>query len=586
MMIMSNTQHLMHYMLKALFVLVVFGVASTAFAASLSLSPATGVYTSGQTFSATVLVNTNGKAINAADGTVSFDPNQLAVVGVSKGPIFSLWTADPSFSNSAGTVSFSGGTPTGYTGGAGSVVTITFRAKGSGPTKVNFSKGSVLAADGLGTNVLNNMAGGNYTISAAAAVPEPETIIEYVPAANTPGAPKVTSATHPDPAMWYKSDRATLSWSLPSGITAVRTLLDNAPSSIPSKVYAPPINEIDLEGLEEGEQYFHIQYQNADGWGRITHYRLAVDATAPSDLSLTLADDADLSSPNQTILVSVTEETSGIARYNVQLDGGEPVSYDETGSSTIELRELEPGHHTVVVEAFDKAGNSTIANLSFSVQAFDKPQFTEYPAEINEEVIPVIKGQTRPRSAVQVTVTQVGLGSSRADAEQVYDVRSDDKGIFTIIPAGTFSLGVYELVAVAIDEHGAQSEPSDPIRIAVQKPGYLQIGSLAVSILSVLVPIIALCALLILGVWYLVVVMSRMRRGVEKEAAEALTILRKEFSSIQSELEAHVAKLAGSRKTNKLTKAEAEVIDAISTSLRESRQRVEKEIADVEDVVD
>ena len=128
--------------------------ASSAWAASLSLSPATGVYTTGQTFTTRVIVNTNNASVNAADGTIKFSPNELSVVSVSKGSVFNLWTAEPSFSNSAGTISFSGGTPSGYKGGAGTVLNVTFRTKGAGTSKVNFTNGSVLAADGLGTNVL------------------------------------------------------------------------------------------------------------------------------------------------------------------------------------------------------------------------------------------------------------------------------------------------------------------------------------------------------------------------------------------------------------------------------------------------
>ncbi len=261
-----------------------FLVASIASAASLSLSPATGVYGSNQTFSVRVSVNTSGAAINAADGTIKFNPNELSVVSVSKGSVFNLWTAEPTFSNSAGTISFSGGTPTGYTGASGAVLNITFKTKGSGPTKVNFSSGSVLAADGRGTNVLTNMGGGTYTISAATSEPAPEVIIEYVPPANTPGAPSVTSNTHPDSQAWYAKKDAELAWSLPAGVTAIRTLLDSSAGSIPSKVYDNPMSSITLTDLDEGVQYFHIQFQNADGWGRVTHYRLAVDSIAPSNL--------------------------------------------------------------------------------------------------------------------------------------------------------------------------------------------------------------------------------------------------------------------------------------------------------------
>ena len=70
--------------------------------ASLYLTPSVGTFTVGNTFSIAVKVNTGGVAINAAQGTLGFDTDKLAVERITKeGTIFSLWTHDPTFSNSA-----------------------------------------------------------------------------------------------------------------------------------------------------------------------------------------------------------------------------------------------------------------------------------------------------------------------------------------------------------------------------------------------------------------------------------------------------------------------------------------------------
>ena len=568
------------------FFLVFFWV--QAYAATLSVSPNTGVYTAGQTFTARVVVNTGSDSINAADGSLSFNPRELSVVSVSKGSIFSLWTAEPSFSNSAGTITFSGGSPAGYKGSGGTIISITFRAVAAGSPKVSFSSGSVLAADGRGTNVLTSMSGGAFTVAAAGTgeAPEPE-VIEYVAPANTPGAPNIESSTHADQTLWYNSKTAELSWSVPSDVTSVRTLLDDSASSIPTRVYDTPIRSITLEDLEEGVQYFHLQFRNADGWGKVSHYRLAVDTVKPERFDIALQENADLSNPVQTLLLTTQDATSDVRRFLVQLDGAEPYEYlDETGSSTITLPTLEPGHHTVIIEAFDSANNGIISTFSFSILAFDKPQFTEYPSEINEEVIPVIKGITRPNAKVQVTMTQVGLGVSSESASKVYEVISGADGVFSFIPDGRLSLGVYELTAVAIDQYGAQSETSDAIRIAVQQPGYIQIGSLVVSILSVIIPLLALTALLIFGTWILIMRMRSLRKGVSRETKEALAIVKTEFASLHTQLQEQKAMLESSRKTKKLTKAESELIDTLGHALDEAEKRMTKEVTDVEDIVE
>ncbi len=558
------------------------GVAAT-FAATLSVSPGTGVFTAGNTFTARVVVNTTGASINAAEGTLSFNPSQLSVVGISKGSIFNLWTAEPSFSNSAGTISFSGGSPSGYTGSNGAILNVTFRSKGAGNAKVSFTQGSVLAADGRGTNVLTSMSGGAFTIAAADTSPVPE-VIEYIAPANTPARPEISSDSHDDPAGWYAAKTANLSWTLPPDVTAVRTLLDENSGSIPTRVYDDPISSITLDDLEEGVQYFHLQFKNADGWGRVAHYRLAVDSQKPESFKISLSEDADLSNPVQTIVLDVEDTASVVDRFLVQIDGAEPFEFiDESASGTLELTDLEPGHHTLIIEAFDEAGNSIISTFSFAILAFDRPQFTDFPSQINSDVIPVIAGITRPNAEVTVILRQ--LNNSADGSVREYTVMSNESGVFNFIPDSKLSNGVYEISAVAVDQYGAKSEPSDAIRLAVQDPGYIRVGSIIVSFLSVLLPLVGLLLLFVLLVWYFVHKLKRIRKVVTKETNEALGILSSEFAAMRETLSENESALAKSRKTKKLTKAEAELVTQMKQTLDKSEEKIKKEIDDVDDVV-
>ena len=547
-------------------------------AATLSASPSTGVYNTGSTFSVQVIVNSGGKSINAAEGTLNFNPGELSVVSASRGSsIFNLWVAEPTFSNSAGTVSFSGGLPSGYVGGAGNIMSVTFRAKGSGPVKLSFSSGSVLANDGSGTNVLTSMNGGNYTIQAATPTPAPEqVIVEYVAPANTPGAPSVSSPTHADQTTWYTAKEATLNWDLPSGIVAVRTSLDARPTAVPTKVYDTPIRTLKISDLSEGVSYFHIQLKNKDGWGKVTHYRIAVDSVKPSEIKISKPENADVNNPEQQLTVAVTDATSKVKRFKVQVDSKEAFELiREKETDTIKLPPVGPGYHTIIIEAFDEAGNSVIGNYSFNVESFEKPVFTEYPNEINEQVIPVIKGKTRPNATVEITLTKIG-------AEPVtFKVTSDNDGVFIFIPEGKFSTGVYEIKARATDKYGAQSLDSDSIRIAVQQSGFIRIGSLLVSFLSVIIPLIGLTGLAVVGSWYMVMYLRRFRKEIKKESTEALDILHREFTSLQTELRNQETLLQESRKTKKLTKTEAEMIEVFDRALQNSQRNVEKEIIDV-----
>jgi hypothetical protein len=163
---------------------------------------------------------------------------------------------------------------------------------------------------------------------------------------------------------------------------------------------------------------------------------------------------------------------------------------------------------------------------------------------------------------------------------------SSASGEFIFIPDGRLRLGVYELTAVAIDQYGAQSAVSDAVRIAVQQPGYMRIGSLVVSFLSVLIPLLALVALLFVGIWFLLIRFRFFKRGVSREATEAHKMLTSEFSRLTELITAEKNALAESRKTNKLTKAEEDLFSVLERALDTSKKRVQKEISDVESLVD
>jgi hypothetical protein len=357
--------------------------------------------------------------------------------------------------------------------------------------------------------------------------------------------------------------------------------LDGQPGSIPTKVYDNPISDISLNDLEEGVQYFHVQFKNADGWGKVTHFRLAVDTEKPTTIDISLPENADLINPQQTLQVDVKDATTLVNRYKVKLDATEPFELiDESASGTIPLPALLPGYHTVIIEAFDQAGNSIVGMFSFTISSFDRPLFTEYPTEISEQVIPVIKGTTRPRATVEVMVTKLGSEPT------TYRVTAGEDGEFIFIPESRFALGVYELSARATDSFGARSELSDPIRIAVQQPGFIRIGSLLVSVLSVLMPLLVLLALLLFGLWYLLVYARRFRTEVRVESIEALQILRREFADLQTILMRQSRMMGESRRTKKLTKAEASMVDLFGTALRNSQQNVEREILDITELTD
>ena len=561
-----------------------FGMTNSVYAATLKLNPSTGVYTVGKSFTVNVLVTTDGKAVNASDGQLTFNPKEISVVSVSRASsIFNLWTEEPTFSNALGTISFGGGSPTGYKGTSGSVVSITFKALSAGTPKVNFKSGSILAADGLGTNVLTGMTGGTFTIAPATENPEPE----YIAPANTPKAPVVTSVSHPDQNAWYGNKTAELEWALPSDVVAVRTLLDNEPNTIPTIVYDERVTSKKVEDLSEGISYFHVQFKNAEGWGKITHYKLAVDTEVPSLFTIS---ESATSTEGAQILIFTVEDISPILEYKIQIDGKEPFVYtDEKFTKQFTLPTLQPGYHTIIVEAFDSARHSIGATYSFTVEAFEKPEFIDFPSRINTEVIPAIKGRTRPDSRVLIAVQKEGgpiinTASGSEGSDDPFTVQSDSEGVFIYIPNEPFERGVYSVTAIARDASGKISERSDEIKIIVETPGYIVFGGAIINVLSVIIPLVALVLLMLFGSWYLWHRLTVWRARVRKETLEAESSLSLEFNSIVTNLDANIMALKESRK-GKLTKAESALIEQIEADLKTAREKISKEITDIEEII-
>ncbi len=549
-------------------------------AGSLSLSPTTGIYNLGSTFSVRVVVNTSGKVINAAEGTLTFNPTELTIISVDRtGSIFNLWVTEPTFSNSAGTVSFSGGAPTGYSGSSGTIFNITVRAKGATAAKLKFANGAILANDGQGTNIISGMNGGTYTINAISDTPTPE-VVQYVPPPNTPAAPNIISDSHPDQNLWYAVNQARLSWELPNTVEAVRTLLDNSPYSIPTKIYEERLKELSISDLEDGVSYFHLQFRNADGWGKVSHFRIGVDTNKPENLKVSLAPDNDQSSPSQKLKIEVMDNTSKVFKYKIKVDEQEPFLYeDKEQSGIITLNPQAAGYHTAVIEAFDEAGNSQIETFSFTIEAFGAPSFTEYPTEISEEVIPVIKGLTKPTAKVEIELEKVG------SEPVIYNSVADDQGVFLFIPSGRLSSGVYELTAKARLDSGAESAVSEAIKIAVQQPGYLRIGNFLINLLSVIVPLLALIFLLILTAWFGLLKLRGLRKSVRRESVEVEQVLHREFKLVRDSIEENIVGLTNSRRTKKLTDAEKQVFARISEALDLAEVKINKEVIDVEKLV-
>ena len=358
-------------------------------AADLVVSPSTGSYSSGQTFTVTVRAVPGGDSVNAVESTLSFDASKLSVVSVSKsGSAFSLWTTEPTFSNSAGTVTFGGGSPTPFTA-TSNLVNVTFRVVGEGVAVVDFGEASVLAADGRGTDVFENGVSGNYSLSGASTpppAPEPIATPEPVaePAQNSeeaiifgdpPRPPEIGSPIFLDSEVWYSNTDGIFAWTLPFDVSAVAVEVstdpENVPQDNPDSIIDPPTDEfaVNVENTVDGVQYVSINFKNQVGWGATTNRQLKIDTTQPEPFTIGVNPGPSRDS-FPTLTFAANDLTSGIDFYKLVIDGGEPITVTpQQAELGYLLGDLEDGTYSVYVTAYDMAGNSREATAAALITA-------------------------------------------------------------------------------------------------------------------------------------------------------------------------------------------------------------------------
>ncbi len=554
-------------------------------AASLYLSPTSGSQTIGSNFSVSVYVSSSDNSMNAASGEVVFPADKLEVISVSKsGSIISLWVQEPSFSNSEGKVRFEGIVLNpGYTGASGKLISINFKTKAAGTASLSFVSGSVLANDGKGTNILTSLGSAQFSLVPFSTGPQAEEASSPVTATGVPGAPKVTSSTHPDPNKWYANNNPTFEWTLPEGVNGVNVLADRNPTTDPGTKSDGLRNSWTYKNVEEGVWYFHIRLHNAKGWGAVTHFRFQIDITPPEPFTIKFIDEPKTTNPTPTVIFDTTDSVSGIDYYRVKVGDKNFVNIDSEqllASNPYTLSPQAPGKHNLLVQAFDQAGNYVTDSQEFEIIPLDQPQLRQTPQELAPNEILIIKGKTYSDSIVHLTLTPEG------DKPQIQKAKSDSQGNFTLVWPKKLSAGTYQYSLYVEDARGAQSEPTKPLTLLVREKPLLKAGQIVVSYLTVVITIISLLITLLLVGWYSIVKFRRLRRRLQKEVGEAEQILHQSLLSLQDKVKSQLRLLERAKSKRELTIEEQKIIKNFKQDLAITEKAVRKEIKDIEKEVD
>jgi hypothetical protein len=580
----------MRRVISILFILILFFAFAAPIKAangSLYLSPSSGAYTVGNTFLIEARVNTGGVSINAAQGTLVFPPDKLSVVGISKNSsIFSLWTAEPTYSNSSGTISFEGGVPNpGYTGSAGKIITITFRSRVSGTAQVNWSSGAVLANDGKGTNILANLSGGAYTLGPTITTP-PAEAPEISAPAGTSAKPEISSSTHPDENKWYNTSTIKLSWTLPKDVAGVSILLNEKPTSNPGPLSDGLFDSKTYENVSDGISYLHIKFKNDSGWGAITHYKIQIDTTPPRPFNIETREDSDTHRP--VLYFEAKDDLSGIDHYKIRIRSESDESLasivnkcelgitEEVNAGPYKFPSCSPEKHIAVVEAFDKAGNSTASIAEVEISGIASPQITEYPKHLSSDENLIIKGTSASENNIKIYILKEGMEPITGET------KADKDGKWTYIYDKFLTKGAYKVFTVAIDSKEVQSYPSESVVILVALPAFFKIGSVIINYLTAIIALIGFIALMVFGAYWSWHRFTIFRKKLIKETEDIDRVMKRSFDLLKEDVKDQFDKLNKVRSKRELNEKEKEIESQLKKDIDIAEKYIRREVEDVE----
>jgi hypothetical protein len=400
--------------------------------ASLYTYPSSGTYYQGNSFSVGIYVSSS-EAINAVEATISYDSSILSIV--SCGVVTSTFELAADSTCPSITV----GTTGSYTGSGAQVATVTFRSIATGTASVTVTGKTAINGAYVSTN------GATSTFS----------IVLYTP---IPQAPTVSSTTHPKSDKWYKTKTFKASWNKDSGVSGFSYNFDQKKDTIPDNTIDTSSTTISLNVNKSGTWFFHIKAFGSGGWGDPSHYKFLVDSKDPLFVTNpSFEDKGDLQSE---IVFKAEDEESGIKNYKLLIDGDEVKG---TISSPYKTPVLSVGEHTVVIKAFDKAGNLAQESISITVGDLQPPTVTElavsdvFIGEVSRRI--TVKG-TAPSEA-RVFIEFTSLSTTR-------EVTAGKDGLWEYVYQEDFPDGEHSL-RVKTSIGGVESSFSEPYHFSTSE---------------------------------------------------------------------------------------------------------------------
>lgn len=300
---------------------------------------------------------------------------------------------------------------------------------------------------------------------------------------------------------------------------------------------------------------------------------MGVDITPPEPFAIQTDNGNDPTNPQPTLKFKAYDALSGINHYEIKIGKDQiyNVPTGEIADGSYRMPICSPGIYSIIIRAVDQAGNYSIAMEDLEIAPIETPVITEYPQKLYPGNPLVVKGTSTVCDRVMLSVKDERKDVLTTDAKC-------ENGAFSVILGKTLEKGIYSIWVKAIDSRGAESNPTQPIKVIVSLPIFITIGSLVIDYLNVIISLFALILLMAMAWLYGLKKVRDLKASIKKETKEAETALAKGFNILRSEMTKQVARLDEKKG---LSSKENALNESLKQALNQAESAIGKEIQDI-----
>ena len=178
--------------------------------------------------------------------------------------------------------------------------------------------------------------------------------------------PVMSSASHPDSAIWYRNPRPQINWTVPPDVNEIAGyyyIVDQNPTTIPDETtgtYTTINGTLPTEDLDSGTWYYHVVAVDSVGniGDEAAHYTVNIDTDSPEvSVREPIVDGVSV-----TIVWNVSDAASGVNFSRLYFEDAVHTDSIEI-NTTVVIDDLSYGQHVFNVTVYDYANNTASAGV-------------------------------------------------------------------------------------------------------------------------------------------------------------------------------------------------------------------------------